>query len=397
MRIVQVNLATEFYSPFDGGAVARVIREQAAIIQSKGHFVTVVTVPSPSGNYDTGHVLPVRNAYRDELSFAKRAIFKLKGWWLKWDIPYYDVFIRSVIARIESLTHPPDVIITHNDLVAPRYLKARFPSSTIAAMLHNIQNPSLKDAKALAAPVDMFLTVSDYLKDWVLTHLGLPREKVATVSHGVNLQDFYPRPDWASRHAGPLRVLVVARIEPNKGQDLVARAVARLAKEGIPVKLTLAGPVWMFGSQARETSSYLEEVLAAAHPAQCEHLGHVPHPQMRSLYQQHDVVCLISRLEEGFGLAILEAMACGCAAVSSDRGGLKEATRGAALVVEPDDPDTIFRALRRLATDEQELRRWKEKSLERAKEASWEVSVDRMLRLFRELRSGKPTPQECIA
>ncbi len=216
MRIVHVNYPNEYYSPFDGGAVGRVIKEQAAVLQALGHNVTVLTVPSPAGDYDTGEVVPVEIGRRHELPLTTRAVYKLKSRWLKWDLPYYDVFIRSVIARIEGMPFPPDVIITHNDLVAPRYLKARFPTATVAAMLHNVQHPRQTDALALSAPVDVFLAVSEFLRDWAVSSLGLPREKVAAVGNGVNLHEFYPPPDWPKRPEGPLRILMAAEWSQTK-------------------------------------------------------------------------------------------------------------------------------------------------------------------------------------
>ena len=390
-------MAIEYYSPVDGGAIGRVIREQSLLMEQRGHHVTILTVPSPSGEYDTGTVLHCKIGRRENLPLPTRAIFKLKHRWLRWDLPYYDIFIKSVIEHISRMTVQPDVILTHNDVVAPRYLNSRFPQSIIAVMLHNIQHPSMKDPEALAAPVDIFLTVSDFLRDWAISHLGLPSEKVATVANGVNLEQFFPPPDWPARPSGALRVLVVGRVEPRKGQDVVARAVSQLAREGLEVSLTVAGPVWMFGAQALETSPYLEEVLAKARPAPCQYLGHVPHDRIPALYRQHDVNCLISRFEEGFPLAALEAMACGCALISSERGGLKEATAGAALVVDPEKPETVVGALRRLATDEEELREWKKRALERAREASWVKSVDRLLRIFEKLHTDRLDKEACVA
>ena len=80
------------------------------------------------------------------------------------------------------------------------------------------------------------------------------------------------------------------------------------------------------------------------------------------------IVVVPSRWPEPFGLTALEAMASGAALVSSGRGGLAELTAGAALRVDPDRPDALADALRRLANDPSERRRLAEAGRLRARE-----------------------------
>jgi glycosyltransferase involved in cell wall biosynthesis len=89
------------------------------------------------------------------------------------------------------------------------------------------------------------------------------------------------------------------------------------------------------------------------------------------MVREHDIVCVLSRSEEPFGLVALEAMASGCAVIASPRGGLPEACGGAALLADPDDLPAIIDAMRKLVTDPDFLARTKRQSVERAARAPW--------------------------
>ena len=87
-------------------------------------------------------------------------------------------------------------------------------------------------------------------------------------------------------------------------------------------------------------------------------------------------------LSEGFGLQVLEAMACGCAVVTSDRSALQEVADDAALLVDPERPAAIGDALCAL-TDEDEVARLRERGLERARQFDWEVTAQATLDVYR--------------
>ena len=110
-------------------------------------------------------------------------------------------------------------------------------------------------------------------------------------------------------------------------------------------------------------------------------LGHVTRERIGEVFRQHDVVCVLSRWNEPFGLVALEAMASGCAVVASDRGGLPEACGDGAILVDPDDPAAVRATLRRLVTDPAALAEAKTRAWRRARTASWETVADRFERL----------------
>jgi len=88
---------------------------------------------------------------------------------------------------------------------------------------------------------------------------------------------------------------------------------------------------------------------------------------------------------EGFGLPILEAMACGCPVVSSDRGSLKEIV-GNSLIVDPDDEGDIAAKIHTILTlSDQEYASQVKKGLEHAKQFSWEKTAKETLKIYEEV------------
>jgi glycosyltransferase involved in cell wall biosynthesis len=103
-----------------------------------------------------------------------------------------------------------------------------------------------------------------------------------------------------------------------------------------------------------------------------------------ALIREHDVVCVLSRSNEPFGLVVLEAMASGCAVIASNRGGLPEACGGAAVLVSSEDIFAVTDILRNFALDGVSLVEQKQSSKSRAVDASWMVLANAFKRTLEE-------------
>ena len=104
------------------------------------------------------------------------------------------------------------------------------------------------------------------------------------------------------------------------------------------------------------------------------HLGAVPDHLLPGLYAGAEAFALPS-LYEGFGLPVLEAMACGTPVVCSDTTALPEAAGGAARLAPPDE---VAEATRQLLGDEQERARLRAAGKQRAAEFSWARTAERV-------------------
>jgi glycosyltransferase involved in cell wall biosynthesis len=121
-------------------------------------------------------------------------------------------------------------------------------------------------------------------------------------------------------------------------------------------------------------------------------LGYVPFDDLPALYGA--ARCLsFSTFHEGFGLPALEAMACGTPVVVSNSGSLPEVTGGYGLEVDPDDPEEIGAALRRLWDDDVLHDELRERGLKHAEAFTWERTARQHLAVYRQAvetgRSGR--------
>ncbi|HEY6249775.1 MAG TPA: glycosyltransferase family 1 protein, partial [Candidatus Angelobacter sp.] len=98
--------------------------------------------------------------------------------------------------------------------------------------------------------------------------------------------------------------------------------------------------------------------------------GHLPAAELGRMFR-HAHLSVMAPLYEGFGLAILEAMACGCAVITSNGGSLPEVVGAAAQKFDPFDVTGMARAATTLLSNPAELKVWQERAVQRAADFSW--------------------------
>ncbi|MGH2524625.1 MAG: glycosyltransferase family 4 protein, partial [Anaerolineales bacterium] len=139
--------------------------------------------------------------------------------------------------------------------------------------------------------------------------------------------------------------------------------------------LALAGNKgWLFDA----TASVMRDLGLEQHVRFFEN---VPVADLPALYNGASVFVLPSHYE-GFGFPVLEAMGCGIPCVISNRAALPEIAGGAALAVDPSDPDALASALQRALTDSELRDSMREKGLERVKQFTWEKTARETLALY---------------
>jgi glycosyltransferase involved in cell wall biosynthesis len=158
-----------------------------------------------------------------------------------------------------------------------------------------------------------------------------------------------PRP--AVRPAGPLRVVMVGRLAPWKGQDVFLRAFATAFPDG-DERGTVVGAALFGADEQRYADGLAALVLHLELGDRVQLLG--ARDDVRSLLEEADVVVHASRVPEPFGQVVVEGMAAGAAVIATTGAGPSELIRPDVdgLLVPPDDVDALASALRRLAHDE---------------------------------------------
>ena len=158
-------------------------------------------------------------------------------------------------------------------------------------------------------------------------------------------------------------LIFVGRLVSDKGVDLLLRALGQLRREGLEPDLTVVG-----AGPEGENLSVLARELVVQH--QVSFASQRTGEELVHLLNQHRFMVVPSRWAEPFGIVALEGIACGCAIVGSEAGGLKEAIGPCGITFENGNKQSLARALKRLLQDralEDSLRRAGPKHLERFK------------------------------
>lgn len=375
MRICFLNAPIEYYSPISGGALATITMQSARQLIARGHEVTVLTIVNQDEVYPVGKVVPIQAPSRDEIPSLPRKLAVLRGKALGWDWPYYAYYLNSFTQALKRLSPAPDVVICFNDLVASPYIQKAVPNARVYVWLQNEQGTRQKDISRTVAATRAFLTCSQYIADWTARQYSLPASKFRVVHSGVDLEAFFPRPNYLEP-TNPLKALFIGRIDPNKGPDIAADAILKLQQEGFPIRYSVAGGLWFYGHGKEMEDPFFRTLKGKMDAVHADYLGHVTRHNVPAVVREHDVAFVLSRANEPFGLVALETMASGCAVIAANRGGLPEACGGAALLIDPDDLEGVTAHLRSLASDAAALRAQKQRSVERAARASWASVAD---------------------
>jgi glycosyltransferase involved in cell wall biosynthesis len=212
-----------------------------------------------------------------------------------------------------------------------------------------------RDAIRYAARhADAIVAVSDTTAE-ALQHFAPGRAPVHVIRHGVDHQRFRPASaadDVADKAAlatlGIERdyVLHLGTIEPRKNLDNLLRAyeiICAQIKSGDVPALVLAGSAWR---GTREPLEAIGRAIEAAHPqAAVRWLGYVDDDVAAPLYRQAAVVAYPSK-EEGYGLPVVEALACGAPVVTTAGTVMHELGGDAVLAVDTSEPSLLAAALR---------------------------------------------------
>jgi glycosyltransferase involved in cell wall biosynthesis len=171
-----------------------------------------------------------------------------------------------------------------------------------------------------------------------------------------------------ARHRLPERfILTVATLEPRKNLPFLIEAYRRFRRlTGTKLGLVIVGRAgWKLESLQPALRESGQEIVLT---------GFVPQRDLVALYNLAEVFVLPS-LYEGFGLPPLEAMACGCPVIVSNRGSLPEVVADAGLLIDPENPDSLVRAIGRVEANQSLRDELARRGLKRAKQFSWKTSA----------------------
>ncbi len=250
------------------------------------------------------------------------------------------------------------------------------------------QIPSSFKTRQTALRARKVITVSEFsAKELVELH-GVKREHIAVIPNGVS-EDFAPRRD--AQAMAELRkriglkaeryVLFIGGADPRKNHQLFLEAAEMVRKKlGSRMLVLVGSPIHPFGNyeETARRRSLSERVLCP---------GRLSTTDLQLLYSSTDLFVFPS-LYEGFGMPVLEAMACGAPVLTSNSTALAEVAGDAAVLADPQDARALGAAMIRALEDEPLRAALKVKGFARAKQFSWEQAAEKTVALYREVCGG---------
>ena len=251
------------------------------------------------------------------------------------------------------------------------------------------QWPSSFKTRQTALRARKTITVSEFSARELVELYGLKREHIRVIPNGVS-DDFTPRRD--DQAMAELRkriglkaeryVLFIGGADPRKNHQTFLEAAEKVRKKlGSRMLILVGSPIHPFGDYEKTARrrSLSEKVLCP---------GRLSTNDLQLLYSSTDLFVFPS-LYEGFGMPVLEAMACGAPVLTSNSTALAEVAGDAAVLADPQDARALGEAMIRVLEDESLRATLKVKGFERAKQYSWEQAGAKTVALYRELCEGE--------
>lgn len=216
------------------------------------------------------------------------------------------------------------------------------------------------------ARVDHVLTDSECSRRDIMTHLGVPAERLTVVYPGIDLERFRPTsPDATSIQPERPYVLCVAGADPSKNVGVLIDAFGRL-----PPAVRAAHDLVLAGD-FRKREDLRDRVARLGIGTNTRFPGIISDERLIDLYR-HAAVFVFPSLYEGFGLPVLEAMACGCPVISSDASSLPEVAGNATVLVNATDVDGFSAAMEHVLKDPDFRASLRKRGLDQARKFSWD-------------------------
>lgn len=241
-----------------------------------------------------------------------------------------------------------NIVTTVHDLI---HVHFRDEASVLkTAYYRYVQRPVIR-----RSPVT--LTVSEFSRQQIIQWYGVDEDRVVVVGNGVS-EDFTAEGPAAANDRPYF--FYVGNAKPHKNVNALLHAFSMLSRtEDVALKLVM-----------KPNDDLLGRVADLSIANRVEFLTGLSDSQLAALYRGASALVLPSYFE-GFGLPIVEAMACGCPVIGANRTSIPEVAGKAGLLFEPDDHEQLADAMKRMLGESQERDTLVAHGTERAKEFQW--------------------------
>ena len=346
---MRILIITDGIYPFSMGGSHRLVYELARSLTEEGHYVTcIVPEIDKTSSFSTNFAGPNITGMRiirfpiNKSNFLSKARSYFKGFLepVKQELASgnYDVLNVHYLPALVSLLSLPlvnhHVRYTFHGPWAAEYrlsLSGKMDSRTwlIRNFSRLIFEPALyfiasNLERIMLKKCDRFLVLSDYMKNILVNTYRIPSDRVCIVPSGVDHERFHPGVDLNLRRSlttdSATVFVTIRRLEKRMGIDILLLACALLKKRHNNFLLLIGGQ----GPHKPYLTSLIISLGLAEH---VKMLGFVPENKLRDYLATSDLFILPSRDLEGFGLVVLESLACGTPILVPPSGGPQEVIR----------------------------------------------------------------------
>jgi glycosyltransferase involved in cell wall biosynthesis len=246
-----------------------------------------------------------------------------------------------------------------------------------------LEEASLKKDAVAIQKAEHVIAVSENTKKDLMRYLKIPEEKITVVYNGVDHEVFKPNIHPVS--SSPF-ILYVGSERPRKNLERLLEAFVRLKKsiDFADLKLIKVGSPGRSDAFRQATLQKTKELGLESEVIFVDHIT----DDLLSAYYSSAKALVYPSLYEGFGLPVLEAMACGCPVITSNVSSLPEVAGGAALLFNPYDIADICGAIARLLTNGKLRNELMAKGRERSSVFSWAKTAGETMNIYRQVEQS---------
>ncbi len=271
------------------------------------------------------------------------------------------------------------VIVTVHDLIYKVFPQAHTPQT---------RDVSERQMQEVVRKADHIICCSRVTANDLMRYFPVDQGRLSVIHQGVDKTIFFPlqgqsldaarRAVQAKGVTGPF-LLFVGTLEPRKNLVHLLEAFELMKGRGIfNGQLVVVGmPGWMMG-QVETRLSGMKTRADIFFP------GFVSDEDLRCFYNCADIFVFPS-FYEGFGFPVLEAFCCGAPVITSRGSACEEVAAGAAEMIDPESPEAIAEAVRRIMQDQEHRRRLKAAALKRAEDFSFRKTAEETWRVYQKV------------
>jgi glycosyltransferase involved in cell wall biosynthesis len=232
---------------------------------------------------------------------------------------------------------------------------------------------------------DKIIAISRHTKEDMVKYFNVPEDRLVVV-HLAHREEFRPIDDTSVLQKVRIKynlkkdyILMVGSIEPRKNHQLLIRAY-----NALPGLIRKKFDLILGGGSGWLNTDIFELVKNLRIQDQVRFLGYIPDADLPAIINAATVFAYPS-FYEGFGLPVLEAMACGTPVITSNVSSLPEIVENAGIMIDPSSMDELRERLIEVLKNDSLRENLRRKGLEQAKKFSWRDTAKRTLEIYEQL------------